>query len=81
MDQMDRVKGGSGQASLFYNSNPKHAKLMQTIDKLNDKYPDSIHSATNPESRHLVTVCRHTKRTTAISDDRNVKIYFCPIPL
>mgnify|MGYP000992181233 CR=1 FL=1 len=39
---MDFVDTGEYQPDLFLNSNPKHAKLMQVIDKLNMKYGQQL---------------------------------------
>jgi DNA polymerase V len=42
---MSFVQDNEYQQSLFYNSNPKHAPLMEAIDKLNDKFGTKVRLA------------------------------------
>jgi DNA polymerase V len=49
----DFVDASVYQPSLFFNSDPKHKKLMEVIDKLNDKYHrDVIRLASQDERKH-----------------------------
>ena len=49
----DFVDADIYQPSLFFNSNPKHKRLMVVIDKLNDKYQkDLIRLASQDERKH-----------------------------
>lgn len=49
----DFVDASVYQPSLFFNSDPKHKKLMEVIDKLNDKYHrDVVRLASQDERKH-----------------------------
>lgn len=49
----DFVDASVYQPSLFFNSDPKHKKLMEVIDKLNDKYHrDVVRLASQNEKKH-----------------------------
>lgn len=49
----DFVDASVYQPSLFFNSDPKHKKLMEVIDKLNDKYHrDVVRLASQDEKKH-----------------------------
>lgn len=56
------------QMALFENSNPKHEALMQTIDKLNKKYPEVIHSA-GYSKRNIMSQERMSPSYTTNIDD------------
>lgn len=68
------VQANLYQPSLFYNSNPKHAKLMQTMDKLNDKYPDSIHSASYVKKHKMKQERLSGNFTTNLNEILEVKL-------
>lgn len=57
------VQSGELQPSLFYNSNPKHKKLMEVIDKLNEKLPDAVHTASF-DKRHKMKQERLSRKFT-----------------
>ena len=41
----DFVQEYERQQKIFEDRNPKHIALMKTMDKINSKYPDGVHSA------------------------------------
>ena len=49
---MSFVQDNEYQQSLFYNSNPKHAPLMEAIDKLNDKFGTKVRLAAMDKKTH-----------------------------
>ena len=49
---MDFVQDNEYQQSLFFNSNPKHAPLMQAIDNLNDKFGTKVRLAVMDKRTH-----------------------------
>ena len=57
------VQSGELQPSLFENSNPKHKKLMEVIDKLNEKLPDAVHTASF-DKRHKMKQERLSRKFT-----------------
>ena len=46
------VQDNEYQQSLFFNSNPKHALLMEAIDKLNDKFGTKVRLAAMDKKTH-----------------------------
>lgn len=53
------------QASLFYNSNPKHKRLMEVMDTLNNKYhKDVIRIASQDERKHKMKQVHLSKHYT-----------------
>jgi DNA polymerase V len=57
------VQSDELQPSLFENSNPKHKKLMEVIDKLNEKLPDAVHTASF-DKRHKMKQERLSRKFT-----------------
>lgn len=49
---MGFVQDNEYQQSLFYNSNPKHAPLMNAIDNLNDKFGTKVRLAAMDKKTH-----------------------------
>lgn len=64
----DLVQENHYQPSLFFNSNPKHAKLMGAIDKLNAKYPNAVHSAGFAKKHKMKQERLSRKFTTDINE-------------
>lgn len=64
----DFVPANNFQPSLFFNSNSKHKNLMSAIDKLNAKYPNSVHSATF-DNKHKMKQGRLSKKYSTDLDD------------
>jgi DNA polymerase V len=72
----DFVDSSVYQPSLFFNSDPKHKKLMEVIDRLNDKYHrDVIRLASQDERKHKMKQSHLSKHyTTDINEILTVNI-------
>ena len=72
----DFVDSSVYQLSLFFNSDPKHKKLMEVIDRLNDKYHrDVIRLASQDERKHKMKQSHLSKHyTTDINEILTVNI-------
>ncbi len=71
---MDFVPEDEYQQSLFFNSNPKHKALMETMDKLNDRFGDKVRISTLDQKTHKMRQERlSNKFTTNINDIIKVK--------
>lgn len=64
----DFVQMNEYQPSLFFNSNPKHVKLMRALDAINEKYPNSVHSAAFEKKHRMKQVRLSRKFTTDINE-------------
>ena len=73
---MDFVDINQYQPSLFFNSNPKHKKLMEVIDNLNNKYhKDVVRLASQDAKKHKMKQQHLSKHyTTDINDIITVKL-------
>ena len=73
---MDFVQDNEYQQSLFYNSNPKHKILMDTVDKLNEKFGmQKVRLASQDQKVHKMKQERLSKRySTKLSDCITVKV-------
>jgi len=72
----DFVDGRQYQPSLFFNSDPKHRRLMETMDGLNRKYhKDAVRLASQDERKHMMRQ-EHLSRhyTTDIRDIITVEL-------
>ena len=72
----DFVDASVYQPSLFFNSDPKHKKLMEVIDKLNDKYHrDVIRLASQDERKHKMKQAHLSQHyTTDINEILTVEV-------
>ena len=72
----DFVDSSVYQPSLFFNSDPKHKKLMEVIDRLNDKYHrDVIRLASQDERKHKMKQSHLSKHyTTDLNEILTVNI-------
>jgi len=73
---MDFVQDNEYQQSLFYNSNPKHKILMDTVDNLNEKFGmQKVRLASQDQKVHKMKQERLSKRySTKLSDCITVKV-------
>jgi len=72
---MDFVQDNEYQQSLFFNTNPKHIPLMETIDRLNEKFGNKVRLASQDNKTHKMKQERLSKRyTTDINEIIKVKI-------
>ncbi len=73
---MDFVDANEFQPSLFFNSDPRHKKLMEAIDGLNQKYhKDVVRIATQDTRKHKMRQEHLSKHfTTDINDIITVEI-------
>jgi DNA polymerase V len=72
----DFVDASVYQPSLFFNSDPKHKKLMEVIDKLNDKYHrDVVRLASQDEKKHKMKQAHLSQHyTTDINEILTVEV-------
>ena len=72
----DFVDASVYQPSLFFNSDPKHKKLMEVIDKLNDKYHrDVVRLASQDERKHKMKQAHLSQHyTTDINEILTVEV-------
>ncbi|MEA4983220.1 MAG: Y-family DNA polymerase [Paludibacter sp.] len=71
---MDFVPEDEYQSSLFFNSNPKHKALMDTMDKLNARFGDKVRVSSLDKRTHKMRQERLSKKfTTNINDIIKVK--------
>jgi len=72
---MNFVPDNEYQQSLFYKSNPKHAKLMETVDKINTKFgQQKVRLATQDKKIHKMRQERLSPNyTTKLSDIIEIK--------
>ena len=72
----DFVDASVYQPSLFFNSDPKHKKLMEVIDKLNDKYlRDVVRLASQDEKKHKMKQAHLSQHyTTDINEILTVEV-------
>ena len=71
---MDFVSEDEYQPSLFFNSNPKHKALMETMDKLNIQFGDKVRFSCLYIRTHKMRQERLSKKfTTNINDIIKVK--------
>jgi len=71
---MDFVAEDEYQTSLFFNSNPKHKALMETMDKLNIQFGDKVRVSCLDKRTHKMRQERLSKKfTTNINDIIRVK--------
>ncbi|MGI6717584.1 MAG: Y-family DNA polymerase [Bacteroidales bacterium] len=68
------VSADNYQGSLFYKSNPSHKQLMSTIDKINYKYPNSVHSAAYEKKHKMKQEKLSKKFTTDLNDILEIDI-------
>lgn len=66
---MDFVDSGEYQPDLFLNSNPKHAKLMLAVDRINGKYGQQLVRLGSQDKR--VNKMRQEKLSQAFTTDIN----------
>jgi len=72
---MEFVPDNEYQPSLFFNSDPKHARLMQAVDKLNDKYGTKVRLAAMDKRTHKMHQEKLSpKYTTSLKDIIQVKL-------
>ena len=72
---MEFVPDNEYQPSLFFNSDPKHARLMQAVDKLNDKYGTKVRLAAMDKRTHKMHQEKLSpKYTTSLKEIINVKL-------
>ena len=72
---MEFVPDNEYQPSLFFNSDPKHARLMQAVDKLNDKYGTKVRLAAMDKRTHKMHQEKLApKYTTSLKDIIQVKL-------
>jgi DNA polymerase V len=72
---MGFVPDNEYQPSLFFNSNPKHARLMQAMDRLNDKYGTKVRLAAMDKRTHKMHQEKLSpKYTTSLKDIIQVKL-------
>jgi len=72
---MEFVPDNEYQPSLFFNSNPKHARLMQVMDTLNDKYGTKVRLAAMDKRTHKMHQERLSpKYTTSLKEIIHVKL-------
>ena len=70
----DFVPEDAYQPSLFFNSNPKHKSLMETMDKLNARFGDKVRVSSLDKRTHKMRQERLSKKfTTNINDIIKVK--------
>ena len=72
----DFVDADQHQLSLFFNSNPKHEKLMQAVDEINQKYHRNLIrvATTDTQTFKMKQECLSPCYTTNIDDVIKVKI-------
>jgi len=72
---MEFVPDNEYQPSLFFNSDPKHARLMQAVDKLNDKYGTKVRLAAMDKRTHKMHQEKLSPQyTTNLKDIIQVKL-------
>ena len=72
---MEFVPDNEYQPSLFFNSDPKHARLMQAVDTLNDKYGTKVRLAAMDKRTHKMHQEKLSpKYTTSLKEIINVKL-------
>jgi DNA polymerase V len=72
---MEFVPDNEYQPSLFFNSDPKHARLMQAVDKLNDKYGTKVRLAAMDKRTHKMHQEKLSPQyTTNLKEIINVKL-------
>jgi len=72
---MEFVPDNEYQPSLFFNSNPKHARLMQAMDMLNDKFGTKVRLAAMDKRTHKMHQERLSpKYTTSLNEIIHVKL-------
>jgi len=72
---MEFVPDNEYQPSLFFNSDPKHARLMQAVDKLNDKYGTKVRLAAMDKRTHKMHQEKLSpKYTTSLKEIIQVKL-------
>jgi DNA polymerase V len=73
---LDFVDANEYQPSLFFNSNPKHRKLMETMDTLNHKYGKTlVRLASQDELTHKMRR-RHLSQRYTTSFNELIEIHF-----
>jgi DNA polymerase V len=73
---LDFVDANEYQPSLFFNSNPKHRKLMETMDTLNHKYGKTlVRLASQDELTHKMRR-RHLSQAYTTSFNELIEINF-----
>ena len=73
---LDFVDANQYQPSLFFNSNPKHRKLMETMDTLNHKYGKTlVRLASQDELTHKMRR-RHLSQRYTTSFNELIEIHF-----
>ncbi|MDD4971320.1 MAG: Y-family DNA polymerase [Paludibacter sp.] len=72
---MNFVQDTEYQQSLFYKSNPKHAPLMEAMDKLNDKFGTKVRLAAQDKKTHKMRQEKLSpKYTTSLKGIINVNL-------
>ena len=72
---MSFVPDNEYQPSLFYNSNPKHAALMEAMDKLNDKFGTKVRLAAQDKKIHKMRQEKLSpKYTTSLKEIIQVRL-------
>lgn len=71
---LDFVSEKSYQASLFFNSNPKHKKLMEAIDRVNHKYGSNLIRLASQDKRTYKMKQQHLSRAYTTKFDEILEV-------